>query len=539
MTPLLPDNAPFTPDQRAWLSGFFAALLGTDTLLDGVHTAALPLPVDAPTPAPRTVAAPAPAADAVVVTWHDPALPLETRMQHAAGLALPHRLYAAMGQQDCGQCGYLCESYARALFDGHESDTTLCTPGGRETRRRLKDLLGERDAPPSATAATVAPSPQVVAIPAGASRQHPLPARILENRPLHGPGAERDTRHVVIERPREFPPHRPGDALGVFPRNASVLIDHLLATLGLTADSLIDMDGAPALAGALLADRLDITRPSDACLTLLLGAATTASDRARLSAWLQDGPEDGVDLLDILAACPSARPDPGALLASLDRLQPRLYSIASCPVASPGRIELTVGVVRYTVDGRPRQGVASGCLADVLSTDTMLPLYLQSSTHFHLPEDPATPIVMVGPGTGIAPFRGFLQARSLVPVDRRGPAWLFFGNPHAACDFLYRDELDAWLADGTLTRLSTAFSRDQADRIYVQQRMREDGATLWQWLAEGGAHFYVCGDAKRMAADVEAALLAVAMDAGGLDANGARAWLAVLTADGRYRRDVY
>ncbi len=541
MTPLLPENAPFNAEQRAWLSGFFAALIGSPEAMAVLPTdgpEALETPLDRSRPPAAGLGVDA----TVAATWHDPALALAARMERAEGLALPHRLYAAMGQQDCGQCGYLCQSYARALFDGSEQDATLCTPGGRETRRKLKELLAERDPVPGAdeiaTPSRSSTSPGAPAR-AGMSRQHPLPARLIEATPLHANGSERDTRHVAFELPADAPAYAPGDALGVLPRNDPVLVQGLLARLDLTAETILASVDPEASAFDLLSVQLDITRPSDECLELLGSLATDPVERELLMHWIEEGPEEGTDLLEVLERCPGLRPDPVRLLGSLSRLQPRLYSIASSPDARPGVVDLTVGIVRYERGGRVRHGVATGCLADAITGTTELPIYLQPSAHFHLPTDPATPIIMVGPGTGIAPFRGFLQTRARVPEALRGPSWLFFGNPHAATDFLYRQEIEGWLADGTLSRLSTAFSRDQAEKIYVQQRMREEAALLWQWLHEDGACFYVCGDARRMAGDVQAALLHIAEHAGGLEPASARRWLDRLTSDGRYLRDVY
>jgi len=237
----------------------------------------------------------------------------------------------------------------------------------------------------------------------------------------------------------------------------------------------------------------------------------------------------------LLLAFPSARPPLADLARSLPALKPRLYSIASSLRATPGQVHLCVGVVRDTRHGRKRNGVASSFLADrAIAHGPILASITQS--HFRLPRDPATPVIMIGPGTGIAPFRAFLQERAA--QGQKGRTWLFFGDQRAASDFLFADELRAWLADGTLARLDTAFSRDQAAKIYVQHRMEEQQADLWRWLQEGG-HLYVCGDASRMARDVDAALRRIAATQGGLDEAQARDWIAALARQGRYQRDVY
>jgi sulfite reductase (NADPH) flavoprotein alpha-component len=241
------------------------------------------------------------------------------------------------------------------------------------------------------------------------------------------------------------------------------------------------------------------------------------------------------DLLDLLEAFPSARPPMADLLASLPTLKPRLYSIASSPLACKDRVELCISVVRAERRGRVRDGIASCHLGHRATAEVPLLAHVQSS-HFRLPADPATPVIMVGPGTGIAPFRAFLQHRHA--TQARGASWLFFGDQHEATDFLFRAEIAAWQEAGTLSRLSLAWSRDQAKKVYVQDRMREHAADLWRWLQDG-AHFYVCGDALRMAKDVDAALRDIAREQGGMNADGARDWIVALARQGRYQRDVY
>jgi sulfite reductase (NADPH) flavoprotein alpha-component len=246
------------------------------------------------------------------------------------------------------------------------------------------------------------------------------------------------------------------------------------------------------------------------------------------------GPEDA-DLLDLLQHFPSARPPLDALVGSLPALKPRLYSIASSPAAMPGQVHLCVSVVRSRRRQRIRNGIASAFLADRAVTHG--PIFASVSvSHFRLPADPAAPVIMVGPGTGIAPFRAFLQEREAAQL--RGRAWLFFGDQHAESDFLFRAELEAWLANGTLTRLDTAFSRDQTEKVYVQDRMIEGAAEIWRWMRDGG-YFYICGDATRMARDVDRTLRGIAQSEGGMDEIRARDWMTALARQGRYLRDVY
>lgn len=514
--PLIPDNAPFNPRQRAWLNGFLAGLYGGQRGAAGSS-------------APNASAG-APEED---FPWHDPSLELDERLALAAGRPLARRLMSAMAQLDCGQCGYLCQSYAEALAEGRETSAGLCVPGAKPTMRALKAILAESPpAPATAQASTAAPAVQPG-----------RPVRVLSARRLTDPRGVRDVRHVVIALDDSGLVYEPGDSLSVAPANDPALVAAVLRELRAAPETPLPCpDGIERPAEAALTWHLDITRPLDRTLDLLAMAASYPPAAAALRR-LADG-EDGAepadaDLLDLLVAYPSARPPLADLARSLPALKPRLYSIASSPLAAPGEVHLTVAVVRDQRRGRVRGGVASTFLAD-RATATTIRASVQTS-HFRLPPDPVTPVIMVGPGTGIAPFRAFLQhraAQNRAAGAARGRTWLFFGAAHFASDYLYRSQLEAWLADGTLARLSLAFSRDQANKIYVQHRMQEDRQDLWRWLQEG-AHLYVCGDATRMARDVDQALRGIARTEGGLSEDQARDWIAALARQGRYQRDVY
>lgn len=485
--PLIPETAPFSAEQRAWLNGFLAGLYG------GAGTA--PAPAEAPEEFP----------------WHDPALELPERLAMAEGKPPARRMMAAMAQLDCGQCGYVCKTYAEALATGAETSLSLCQPGGKPTREALKGLVAE--AKPGAAPA-----------PAAAPKLVREDTRLLLSDRVTGAGSDKDVRRIVLDLTGTTLRYEPGDSLGVTVRNDPALVDALATALG--ADD-------AATREALAAER-DVARPLDRTLDLLAGAAKDADEAKSLRALAdgEDGILDGADLLDLLEAFPSARPPVPDLLASLPALKPRLYSIASSPLAVPGRVELCVGVVREARRGRVREGVASCHLA--FRAD-VVPTHVQTS-HFRLPGRAETPVIMVGPGTGIAPFRAFLQHRAA--LGQQGRTWLFFGDRHAATDFLFRDEIEAWQVDGTLSRLSLAWSRDGKAKDYVQHRMEEEAADLWRWFQEG-AHFYVCGDASRMAKDVDMALRQVAMKQGRMDADAARDWIVALAKQGRYQRDVY
>ena len=497
--PLIPENAPFSPAQRAWLNGFLAGLYG------GTQT-------------PMSVAGPAAAEpEPEDFPWHDPVLELPERLAMAEGRPLPQRLMAAMGQLDCGQCGYMCQSYAAALAEGREGSISLCVPGAKPTQLALKRLMAEAPA-----ALPAAPLPQAPAAPAGRD------VLVRVSRPLTGPGSSKDVRHVVVDLLESGLSYAPGDSLGLAVPNDPALVEAILAALGTSDDDV----------RAALTTELDIARPLDRTLDLLAGAAVHPRQAAALRA-LSAGetgaePTDA-DLLDLLEAFPSARPPLADLLKSLPPLRPRIYSIASSQRVTPTEVHLCVAVVRDMRRGRLRHGVASAFLADRAIQHGPVRGFIQTS-HFRLPADPRTHIIMCGPGTGVAPFRAFLQERAALGI--KGRAWLLFGERQRAHDFLYEAELKTWLADGTLSRLDVAFSRDQSAKDYVQHRMAENATDLWRWLQEG-ACFYVCGDATRMARDVDAALRRVAMTEGKLDESQARDWIIALARQGRYQRDIY
>jgi sulfite reductase alpha subunit-like flavoprotein len=302
----------------------------------------------------------------------------------------------------------------------------------------------------------------------------------------------------------------------------------------------VDVDGVGEVAlGEALRRHLDITRITPGLLRFV---AERTGDARELKKLLRPDNKDelakwgwGRQAVDVITEY-AVKAGPREWAQTLGRLQPRLYSISSSPLTDPHLVSLTVSVVRYeNLHGRPRQGVCSPFLADA-AADTPVPVHVQRSPHFRPPADSATPMVMVGPGTGVAPFVGFLEQRRA--LGHRGPNWLFFGEQHRATDFYYEEELTGFLADGTLARLDTAFSRDQRAKVYVQDRMREHGPLLWSWLQDG-AHFYVCGDASRMAKDVDQALRDIAALHGGLDQAGAAAYVKQLAAEKRYVRDIY
>lgn len=528
---LIPESAPFSPEQRVWLSGFFAGLVSTDggvtplspeqsaALMPGAPAGAAAEPDDAP--------------------WHDPALPLADRMTLAAGRALPSRLMAAMAQQDCGQCGYNCRDYANALFARSEERLNLCVPGGKETARMLKTLAAEIGAAPAlAPAALIAAEPRempLALVATGPTRDKPAEVTFLSRRRLNRPGSEKETWHIELGLDGSGLTYSVGDSFGVFPSNDPALVEAVIKALDAPADFPI---GESTLRDTLL-QSVSLAPAPDMLFQLI--SYITGGDRRQKAKALASGEDADGDAatLDVLGAIDKfrgIRPDPEAFIESLDALQPRLYSISSSPALDARRVSLTVDAVRYVVDARQRLGVASTFLAERIRPGERIRAYVQKAHGFALPADPAVPIIMIGPGTGIAPFRAFLQERQA--TQARGRNWLFFGHQRRAHDFFYEDELTAMRSSGHLTRLTLAWSRDAEEKIYVQDRMREVGRDLWAWLADG-AHVYVCGDAKRMAKDVERALVDVVAQFGARSTGEAIGFIADLKRAGRYQQDVY
>ena len=370
-------------------------------------------------------------------------------------------------------------------------------------------------------------------------RKNPFPARLLVNRKLTGEGSGKEVRHFEIAIAGSELDYEVGDALGVLPSNDPQLVGDLLGVLGFDGEEAVaGPDGGELTLRLALAQHYDITKPG----TDLLKAAAARHPGGEIAPLLDPARREdlkkflwGREVIDLVSGL-AAPFTPAEFVKTLKKMQPRLYSIASSPRAHPGEVHLTVGSVRHDSHGRLRGGVCSTFLADRVGADTPLPVFVQPSHGFKLPADPARPVIMVGPGTGIAPFRAFLEDREVTGAS--GKNWLFFGDQRRATDFLYREQIEAWLTGGHLARLDLAFSRDQAEKIYVQHRMIEAAAELWSWL-ESGAHFYVCGDASRMAKDVDATLHQVIETAGGMNAEAAREYVTKLKSEKRYQRDVY
>lgn len=434
---------------------------------------------------------------------------------------------------------------------------------GKEVDRRLEELGGERIAPradcdvefeePHAewlksvfdalgeSAAVAVATEPVHAAGAGFEygKKNPFPAEMLERVPLNGPGTAKETWHFELNLEGSGLSYEAGDALAIVPRNSPDTVGEVLRAAGLSGSEEVTVKDGRAM---------PVREAFESCFDITALSRNVAKKYQQLSGSgrllaLLDGESsafreyaEGRQIVDMLEDFPAKGMEASGLISVFRALPPRLYSIASSPKAHPGEVHLTVAAVRYQSEGRDRKGVASTWLADHAPAGDRVLAFVQPNKRFRLPEDDATPIIMVGPGTGVAPFRAFIEERAARQAT--GESWLFFGDQRYTFDFLYQLELQDHLKSGTLTRLDVAFSRDQPEKVYVQHRMAQRAAELFAWL-EKGAHFYVCGDASRMAGDVHDELLRIVAEEGAMSPDEAAGYVEKLKKDGRYQRDVY
>jgi sulfite reductase (NADPH) flavoprotein alpha-component len=589
--PLIPENAPFSSVQRAWLNGFLAGLF-SQTSVDNRPTAPrkkVAIYYGSETGNAEALAKRAAKAAAqrgfesvaismekanlhsltseefalfMTSTYGDGEPPANAKVLHAElmqpppGFSLGHLQYAVLALGDTNyeqfcQCGKDFDQQlgvlgAKRLFERADCDVDF----EKTAQSWLEGVLSvlevakppaaqpttELSSPPSAQSSDTTSAP---ALKIG-TKDHPFSAHLLANRRLNREGSEKETRHFEIALGSEGPFYEVGDALGIFPANCPQLVDQVVQSLGCDGEEAVTApDGSETSLRRALSHCYDLNRISstflkeiaartgDSELQNLLNPAQTAAQKTFL---------EERDLLDLLLEYPGLPLSPNELVTHLRYLQPRLYSIASSLKAVPGEVHLTISIVRYQIRNRQRKGVCSTFLADRLQLGGSLPVFIHRSAGFRLPVDPTRSIIMIGPGTGIAPFRAFLQERQAIGAS--GANWLFFGEQRAESDFYYQDELSQMVKNGVLTRLDTAFSRDQDQKIYVQHRMLENADRIWDWL-QNGAHLYVCGDAKRMAKDVDTALRKICQTAGGLSTDETEEYMGALRRDKRYQRDVY
>lgn len=589
LVPVLPESAPFTPEQRAYLNGFLAGLFSysragstsasASDVVQGARLQPLTIVFGSQTGTAEKLArriareASKRGFAATVQDLSSFAIGSLTAEQNLLVITSTYgdgeppdnaRTFAELLNKDpapklnsvrFGVCGLGDTNYPKFCGFARELDARLEQLGGTRVIARADcdvdyeatfaawlasalTAFNTSSAPsitasPTPTPASTEPSPQ------NYDRDNPFPARVVTNRRLNGDGSAKDVRHLEILLEGSALDYEVGDALGVIPRNDPHLVAELLSLLQATGDEPVVGPAGEKLA---LKDALtclyEITRIPKAMLAWmaqrtgdeLLQRVAAPNANGDLTQFLR-----GREIIDLLTAYPEVKMSVADFLGLLRKLQPRLYSISSSPKAHPGQVHLTVGTVRYESLGRRRLGVCSTFLADRVEADTPVGVFIHKNPAFR-PPAPDVPLIMIGPGTGIAPFRAFLEERRAVGATGRN--WLFFGDQRSATDFLYREEIEAFQSDGLLTRLDLAWSRERDQKVYVQDRMKAEAAELWKWL-EAGAGFYVCGDASKMARDVESALLNVIEVSGGKNPEQAREYIQAMKSNRRYQRDVY
>ncbi|NEG91737.1 NADPH-dependent assimilatory sulfite reductase flavoprotein subunit [Leclercia adecarboxylata] len=430
----------------------------------------------------------------------------------------------------------LAELGGERLLDRVDTDVEY-QAAAAEWRARIVDVLKARVPKETPAQAAITATGAVNDIHTSPyTKEAPLTASLSVNQKITGRDSEKDVRHIEIDLGDSGLRYQPGDALGVWYQNDPALVKELVELLWLKGDEPVSVDGKTLPLSEALQWHFELTVNTAnivenyATLTRSESLLPLVGDKAKLQQYAAITP-----IVDMVRFAP-AQLDANALIGLLRPLTPRLYSIASAQAEVESEVHVTVGVVRYDIEGRARAGGASSFLADRVEEEGEVRVFIEHNDNFRLPANPETPVIMIGPGTGIAPFRAFMQQRAA--DEAPGKNWLFFGNPHFTEDFLYQVEWQRYVKEGVLSRIDLAWSRDQKQKIYVQDKLREQGAELWRWINDG-AHIYVCGDANRMAKDVEQALLEVIAEFGGMDTESADEFLSELRVERRYQRDVY
>lgn len=577
--PYIPETAPFSADQRAWLNGFLAGLYSSDSSGAGAAVAATPVTIlfgsqtgtaetlskktskllKAHNCDPKVVDMSDCSLDDLRALAHvliitstygegeppDNAMSLHSALMAAAAPRLEGLKYSVLGLGD--------SSYPDFCKCSKEFDARLEALGAKRIAP-MYECDGDPDAPFEAWMAEVKPQLGAVGESAAGdagiavsedpedagpiySKKNPYPAKLLKTVNLNKIGSSKQTHHVEISLEGSDLNYEVGDALGVYPENNLRLIDEIIMAAGFDADEPTQLpngrEGPLFEALRIHYDVSVLTEPfllACARLTKNEELKQIVSEETARKAYL-----DGRGLVDPITDFGVKFPTTEYLIAPLRQLAPRLYSISSSPKKHRGEVHLTVGKVHYDAHGRKRLGVCSTYLADH-RLDQSVRVYVHANKAFRLTDDNDAPVIMIGPGTGIAPFRAFLEEREA--RGAQGKNWLFFGDQHMATDFLYEEQIGQWMKDGLLTKFDTAFSRDQAAKVYVQNRIIENAGTFYQWLEEGG-YIYICGDASRMAKDVDAAVHSALEIAGNLSAEAAKAYVDQLKKSKRYLRDVY